>query len=38
MSIDIDSTICEAHGYQKQGASFGYTRKRGLPPAACRQG
>lgn len=32
MSIDIDSTICEAHGYQKQGASFGYTRKRGYHP------
>lgn len=30
--IDIDSTICEVHGYQKQGAGFGYTRKRGLHP------
>jgi Transposase DDE domain group 1 len=30
--IDIDSTICEVHGYQKQGASFGYTRQRGLHP------
>lgn len=30
--IDIDSTICEVHGYQKQGASFGYTKKRGLHP------
>lgn len=30
--IDIDSTICEVHGYQKQGASFGYTKQRGLHP------
>lgn len=30
--IDIDSTICEVHGYQKQGAGFGYTRRRGLHP------
>lgn len=30
--IDIDSTICEVHGYQKQGAGFGYTKKRGLHP------
>lgn len=27
--FDIDSTITEVHGYQKQGASFGYTRVRG---------
>lgn len=32
MTIDIDSTICETHGYQKQGASFGYTRRRGYHP------
>lgn len=25
MTIDLDSTICEVHGYQKQGASYGYT-------------
>lgn len=30
--IDIDSTICEVHGYHKQGAGFGYTNKRGLHP------
>ena len=30
--IDIDSTICEVHGYHKQGAGFGYTRRRGLHP------
>ena len=27
--IDVDSTICEVHGYDKQGAAFGYTRVRG---------
>jgi hypothetical protein len=32
LTIDIDSTICEAHGYAKQGASFGYTRVRGFHP------
>jgi hypothetical protein len=30
--LDIDSTICEVHGYQKQGASFGYTKVRGYHP------
>lgn len=30
--VDIDSTICETHGYKKQGASFGYTRVRGYHP------
>jgi len=30
--IDIDSTICQVHGYQKQGAGFGYTKQRGLHP------
>jgi len=32
MTIDMDSTICEVHGYAKQGATFGYTRARGLHP------
>jgi hypothetical protein len=32
MTIDIDSTICETHGYAKQGASFGYTKRRGYHP------
>jgi hypothetical protein len=32
MTIDIDSTICPAHGYAKQGATFGYTHKRGYHP------
>jgi hypothetical protein len=27
--IDVDSFIGEVHGYLKQGASFGYTKKRG---------
>jgi hypothetical protein len=28
--VDVDSFVGEVHGYQKQGAAFGYTRKRGL--------
>src|SRR4051794_36471652 len=28
--VDVDDTIIEVHGYAKQGASFGYTRVRGL--------
>ncbi len=30
--IDVDSFIGEVFGYQKQGASFGYTKVRGLHP------
>ena len=30
--VDVDSFIGEVHGYQKQGAGFGYTRKRGYHP------
>jgi hypothetical protein len=30
--IDVDSTICEVHGYQKQGAAYGYTRQLGYHP------
>ena len=33
MTIDIDSTICEVHGTQKQGAGYGYTKVLGLSPA-----
>jgi hypothetical protein len=32
LTIDIDSTICEVHGYAKQGAAYGYTRQLGLHP------
>ena len=32
MTIDIDSTIGEVHGYAKEGASFGYTHVRGYHP------
>lgn len=32
MTIDMDSTICGVHGYAKEGATFGYTRVRGLHP------
>jgi hypothetical protein len=28
--VDLDDTIIEVHGYQKQGAAFGYSRVRGL--------
>ncbi len=30
--IDVDSFICEVHGKQKQGASYGYTSKLGYHP------
>lgn len=30
--VDVDSFIGEVHGYAKQGAGFGYTRKRGYHP------
>ncbi|MCA1700695.1 MAG: IS1380 family transposase [Actinobacteria bacterium] len=30
--VDVDSFAGEVHGYQKQGAAFGYTRKRGYHP------
>ena len=30
--IDVDSFVGEVHGYAKQGASFGYTGKRGYHP------
>jgi hypothetical protein len=32
LTIDMDSTICEVHGYHKQGACYGYTRRLGLHP------
>ncbi len=30
--VDVDSTICEVHGYQKQGAAYGYTKVLGYHP------
>jgi hypothetical protein len=30
--VDVDSFVGEVHGYQKQGAAFGYTRVRGHHP------
>jgi len=30
--VDVDSFIGEVHGYAKQGAAFGYTRRRGYHP------
>lgn len=32
MTIDLDSTICEVHGYQKHGAAYGHTRRLGYHP------
>jgi Transposase DDE domain group 1 len=32
MTVDVDSTICEVHGYHKQGACYGYTRTLGYHP------
>ena len=30
--IDVDSFVGEVYGYEKQGAGYGYTHKRGLSP------
>ena len=30
--VDVDSFVGEVHGYDKQGAGFGYTRRRGYHP------
>ncbi|MGH2764936.1 MAG: IS1380 family transposase [Actinomycetota bacterium] len=32
MTIDLDSTVCEVHGYHKGGAAYGYTRRLGYHP------
>ncbi|HEX9312951.1 MAG TPA: IS1380 family transposase, partial [Actinomycetota bacterium] len=32
MTIDLDSTVCEVHGYHKGGATYGYTRQLGYHP------
>lgn len=32
LTMDLDSTICEAYGLAKQGVGFGYTRVRGYHP------
>ena len=34
--VDVDSTICEVHGKQKQGAAYGLHHKARLSPAARR--
>jgi hypothetical protein len=36
--IDIDSTICEVEGKQKQGAAFGYTKVLGYHPMLVQPG
>lgn len=32
LTIDLDSTVCQAYGRKKQGCRFGYTRVRGYHP------
>jgi Transposase DDE domain group 1 len=32
LTVDVDSTICEVHGYHKQGAGYGYTHRLGSHP------
>src|SRR5574341_174311 len=32
MTMDLASTVCEVHGYHKQGAAYGYTHRLGYPP------
>jgi hypothetical protein len=32
LTVDVDSFIGEVHGYEKQGAGFGYTGRRGYHP------
>ena len=32
VTVDLDSTICQVHGHQKQGAAHGYTRVLGYHP------
>jgi hypothetical protein len=32
ITIDLDATVCEVHGYHKQGAAYGYTRTLGYHP------
>jgi len=32
MTVDVDSTICQVYGYQKQGAAYGYTKVLGHHP------
>jgi Transposase DDE domain group 1 len=32
MTIDVDSTICQVHGKQKQGTAYGYTKTLGYHP------
>jgi hypothetical protein len=32
MTIDLDSTVCQVHGYHQQSAAYGYTRKLGYHP------
>jgi hypothetical protein len=38
MTIDLDSTIVEVHGYSKEGAAYGYTRVLGYHPLVATRG
>lgn len=35
ITLDLDSSIFETHGYLKEGARYGYTRERGYHPLLC---
>src|SRR5215211_4309627 len=32
MTMDLDSTVCQVHGYHKQGSAYGYTHTLGYHP------
>jgi hypothetical protein len=32
ITMDLDSTVCEVHGYHKQGAAYSYTHTLGYHP------
>jgi len=38
MTIDVDSTVCQVHGKQKQGAAYGYTKVLGQAGAHFEKG
>jgi len=38
LTVDVDSFVGEVHGYQKQGAAFGYTREARRPARCCTCG
>jgi hypothetical protein len=38
ITMDLDSTVCQVHGYHKQGAAYGYTHTLGYHPLLAHQG